>query len=141
MIEFRDCNGQKWHARVTIGTLRDLEQAVGFPLLEAITDAAVLRSKILGSAEVVGKGLYFACREDANERKVSYGEFEKLISGPAVSEAISAFVASLAECFPMAEASNDAARPTRRSRGHGVVFMLWRRLLAWSSRGTIRSES
>ena len=140
MIQFRDCNGTKWHAQVTIGTLRDLEQAVGFPILEAITDTAKLRTAILGSAEVVGKGLYCACREDANERKVSYGEFEKLISGPAVSDAISAFVASLSECFPVGE-PNDAARPIRRSRGRGVVFTLLRRLLAWSSRGTIRSES
>ena len=141
MVKFTDVNGTIWHAQVTIGTLRDLEQSVGFPILEAITDTSKLRTTIFGSAEVVAKGLYFACREDANERKVSYGEFEKLIAGPTVSDAISAFVVSLAECFPIAEASNDTSRPIRRSRGHGVVFTLWRRLLAWIRRGTTRSAN
>ena len=72
MPNFTDAEGRGWKVRVTLATLRDLEQAMplrGSGIFELIADPARLRSEIIGRAEVVGKGLYFACWKQAAERR------------------------------------------------------------------------
>jgi hypothetical protein len=146
MATFTDGEGRRWSVRVSLGALRDLEEAAGFPVLAAIADRDRLREQILGRAEIVAQALYFAVREEAERRNVTQADFERSVSGPALGQACQAFFDALVECFPApagdleaaASEEKQAARPTGESRGPGEPSTAWRRLATWLSRGLIR---
>ncbi len=152
MPDFTDASGRTWRVRVTLGTLRDLEHAIGKPVFEVIADPARLRSEIIGTAEVVGKGLYIACRQEAQERRVGQEDFFQAISGPVIAAATRAWVEALAECFPVPDSANPKGKPeenqaprptlgaaggprTSRAPGPGRIFTALRRLRAWLTPG------
>ena len=146
MATFTDGQGDRWTVRLSLGALRDLEEAAGFPVLEAIADRDRLREKILGRAEIVAQALYFAVREEAERRSVAPADFERRVSGAAVGQACQAFFDALVECFPPpvespeagAPEEKQAARPTGASRGVGKPSTAWRRLRAFLSPGRTR---
>lgn len=130
-MQFIDGKGRAWHPRLTLGALRDLEFISGVPVLDAVADASRASAEVFRNAKVVSLGLWLSVRADAEQRGVTQADFEDSITGPAVGEAMSAFIETLCECFPMAEVRNGDIRPPTLSRGRGKRFTAWRRLLAW----------
>ena len=147
MSTFTDSSGRRWSVRVSLGALRDLEEAAPQlgGVLAAIADRDRLREQILGRAEIVAQALYFVVREEAERRDVTPADFERSVCGPALGDACQAFFDALLECFPPpveaggAPEESQAARPTRPGRGPGRLSTAWRRLRAWLTRGRTRS--
>ncbi len=137
---FTDDKGRVWEPRFTLATLRDMEFSLGHPLLATISDPKLFGERIVGSAEVVGKGLYFACENDALIRGVSMAEFLDGIRGPCIGPAAEAFYVALLECFPSGEEVGKPGQrpPASLPRSHGSRFMAWLRSLVFRSRGRTR---
>ncbi len=150
MPAFTDNEGRRWSVRVSLGALRDLEEAAPQlgGVLAAIADRDRLREQVLGRAEIVAQALYFAVREEAERRNVAPDDFERSVSGAALGDACQAFFDALLECFPppaeseaAAPEEKQAARPTGGSRGPNRLSTAWRRLRAWLRRGRTRPGS
>ena len=137
-MEFVDAKGRRWHPRLTLGALRDLETLTGIPVLDAVADPERATEQVFRNARVVSLGLWLSVMNEAEAARVSQEDFEDSIVGPVVSDAMTAFIETLCECFPMAEVRNGDTRPPTLSRGRGKRFTAWRRLRAWLTFGLLR---
>ena len=127
-MEFTDGKSRRWHPRLTLGGLRDLEILTGIPVLDAVADETRAAAMVFRNARVVSIGLWLAVRWEADKIGVTQADFEDSIAGPIVGDAMNAFIETLCECFPGAEVRNGDVRPPTLSRGRGRRSMAWRLL-------------
>lgn len=101
MRKFKDLEGREWKIKFTYGLLSDIEDDLGYPILEKPAEIPA------GVRELIGL-VWYCVKDQAEKDGVSEREFGAALDGDVVKRAVSCIIEELAVFFealqPMASA-------------------------------------
>jgi len=109
MAGFRDSRQRTWAVEITVGTLKRVRELCGVDLLQVLDRDSGLFGRLHDDPVLLVDVLCAVLRPQLAEHGVDDGQFAEALLGPALDDAVQAFLQGLADFFPKA-AQRDALR-------------------------------